>query len=230
MEIRYLGDAAAAVAAVGRVFEAAIESAHARGDVADLVLTGGRSGAAVAAQLAAVLSRHPDVTVRVWMADERWVETTDPQRNDAPIVAALPLSRQVLVQRHLTPPVDPNIVAADYAQRLRNTLGDKGFDAVVLSVGEDGHVASVFPGHPTPSAVAYAEPAAPKAPAVRTTIALPMLARTRTCLVLALGASKAEVIHRAERHDTSLPLVQLSNLVHVQVLTDVIPGMRTPHA
>lgn len=230
MEIRYLDDEASALVAVGRALDTALASAGARGDVADVVLTGGRSGAAVAARLADAASQHPTVRVRVWIADERWVPTADPDRNDAPIIAALAASRQILVERHLTPPVDPAIVADDYAQRLRNTLAGEPFDAVILSMGEDGHVASVFPGHATPSTVAYAEPASPKAPSVRTTMALPQLGRTRTCLVLALGASKAEAIHRADRHDMALPVVQLSNLVHVQMLTDVIPGMRKPHA
>ena len=228
MEIRYLDDEAAALAVISRAFDAALAAAVDRGEVADVVLTGGRSGAAVAAHLADALLRHPEAQVRVWIADERWVPTTDTDRNDTPIVAALPASMRVLVQRHLTPPVDPGIVAADYAQRLRNALADKPFAAVVLSMGEDGHVASVFPGHATPSAVAYVEPASPKPPLVRTTIALPMLARTSTCLVLALGVSKAEAVHRADRHDATLPIVQLSNLVHVQLLTDVIP--RKSHA
>ncbi len=228
MEIRYLNDADAVYDIVGRAFDIALAAAQEQGRTADLVLSGGRSGAHVATRLAESLQRHPDVVVRIWIADERWVRPEDTDRNDTPIIDQLPRSPQVLVQRHLTPPIDPGLVAADYAQRLRNSLEDQTFDLVVLSMGEDGHVASVFPNHAALSTVAYAEWESPKAPSVRTTIALPQLARTRTCLVLGLGTSKAEAISRADRHDASLPVVQLANLVHVQLLTDVIPGMRIP--
>ena len=228
MEIRYLNDADAAYDIVGRAFDAALTAAAAQERTADLVLSGGRSGVAVAARLAEAIGRHPEVVVRVWIADERWVRPDDPDRNDTPIIDSLPASPRLLVQRHLTPPIDPGIVAADYAQRLRNSLTEQTFDLVVLSMGEDGHVASVFPEHAAPSTVAYTEWESPKPPSVRTTIALPQLARTRTCLVIGLGTSKAEAIHRADRHDATLPVVQLANLVHVQLLTDVIPGMRAP--
>ena len=75
------------------------------------------------------------------------------------------------------------------------------FDAVVLGLGPDGHVASLFPNHPATAAASgrWVVPveAAPKLPARRVSLSLPVLRAARDVLVAASGAGKASAVQRA---------------------------------
>ena len=75
------------------------------------------------------------------------------------------------------------------------------FDAVVLGLGPDGHVASLFPNHPATALadgrwVAPVE-GAPKPPSQRVSLSLPVLRAARDVLVAASGVSKASAVQRA---------------------------------
>jgi 6-phosphogluconolactonase len=107
----------------------------------------------------------------------------------------------------------PNLdeAAALYATELRRVLGhDPRFDLVLLGVGQDGHLASLFPGHPALSeehqlVVPIVD--SPKPPPQRLTMTLPLLTSARQVIVMALGKSKAAVMHEAlTRADSTLPI------------------------
>jgi 6-phosphogluconolactonase len=80
---------------------------------------------------------------------------------------------------------------------------------VLLGIGPDGHVCSLFPGHPatrehTRFVVAVRD--APKPPASRVTITLPAIAAARSIVMAAFGAEKAAAIRDAlEREDSQTP-------------------------
>jgi 6-phosphogluconolactonase len=88
------------------------------------------------------------------------------------------------------------------------------FDVVVLGLGEDGHTASLFPGHP--EAVAQHAPVigvrgSPKPPSERITLTLPVIARARLTILLATGAGKAEPLARVRAGDEALPPARLGD-------------------
>jgi 6-phosphogluconolactonase len=71
------------------------------------------------------------------------------------------------------------------------------FDIVILSMGEDGHIASCFPGdtkvlHSTESAASISN--SPKPPAERTTITLHRLGQSEITFIFALGEGKREAL------------------------------------
>ncbi len=74
-------------------------------------------------------------------------------------------------------------------------------DVVLLGAGEDGHTASLFPGHPEVSAQGWAVGVrnAPKPPPDRVSLTLPALQGARKVLILAAGAGKAEAVAMAKR-------------------------------
>ena len=87
-------------------------------------------------------------------------------------------------------------------------------------LGEDGHVASLFPGHP---ALAATDPVlhvadSPKPPAARMTLGLSLLRRSGLCVLLATGQGKRAALTRLRRADPALPASALERLV---VFTDL---------
>ena len=73
------------------------------------------------------------------------------------------------------------------------------FDVLLLGVGEDGHVASVFPEHP----VAYetrpvsAVRGSPKPPPVRLTLTLPAINTAEEVWLIAAGTGKSSAVRMA---------------------------------
>jgi 6-phosphogluconolactonase len=76
-------------------------------------------------------------------------------------------------------------------------------DVVVLGVGEDGHTASLFPGHPALKATGLAVGIhdSPKPPPQRVTLTLGALLSARRVIILATGAGKADAVAKAKRDE-----------------------------
>ncbi len=96
-----------------------------------------------------------------------------------------------------------------------------GLDVALLGMGEDGHVASLFPGHALLDAgglVAHLEDS-PKPPPARVTLTLPVLSKLETKrLVVAMGEGKRAALERLRGGDRTLPIARLGALT---VVTDV---------
>ncbi len=100
--------------------------------------------------------------------------------------------------------------AAWYGQQLDQTGGDEPFrtrgqaffDVLLLGVGPDGHIASLFPQHPAQEKVlgsAVAVTGSPKPPSQRISLTWPVLNSARHVALLVAGAEKAEAVRAA--HD-----------------------------
>ena len=150
----------------------------------------------------------------MFWTDERAVSPSDPQSNYR-------LAWQLWLQHveipaagiHRMPAdtVDLDRAAAAYDVDLRLTLGDPpALDLLLLGVGPDGHVCSLFPGHPalneqTRYAVAVGD--APKPPPRRITLTLPAIRAARAIIVCAFGEEKAEAVRDGlDNQDAASPL------------------------
>ena len=110
--------------------------------------------------------------------------------------------------------IDAATAAVGYDALLRHHLGDDlVLDVVLLGVGEDGHVASLFPGHAaldviSPAAIAIDD--SPKPPPRRLTLTLPVLLHARETIVAPFGAGKARVMERVLVYgDAHLPVTRV---------------------
>jgi 6-phosphogluconolactonase len=155
--------------------------------------------------------------VELLFCDERCVPPDNPDSNfgaaDRLLLSALG-ERRPRVHRMRGEDPDPKIAARDYADTLRSVLGSPPvLDTALLGVGEDGHVASLFPGHPAISATdrdVIVETSAPKPPARRLTLSLGVLASARAVVVAAFGDAKAAALADAlENPGSELPLARL---------------------
>jgi 6-phosphogluconolactonase len=142
----------------------------------------------------------------VFWGDERAVPREDPQSNYGLAVRLL-LSQLDVPAGHVHRiPADEGDLsrgAERYEAEMLRTLGDRPrIDLVLLGAGADGHVCSLFPGHPALDERARAVVAvfdAPKPPARRLTLTLPVLSEARSIVVCAFGQEKANAIHEALR-------------------------------
>ena len=141
--------------------------------------------------------------MHVWWGDERYLPAGDPDRNDTQNdeagLADFGLD-PAKVHRVLGPEdsADAEASALDYARALREH-GTGLFDVVVLGVGPDGHVASLFPHHPaaaTTGAMTTAVHDSPKPPPDRVSLTRECLERSREVWFLVSGADKADAVRR----------------------------------
>ena len=186
---------------------------------ASVVLTGGRNGNALLAALATAEGRDAVDFSRldVWWGDERFLPEGDQERNVTQareaVLDALPLDA---ARVHPMAPSDGTYgddaaaAAKAYAAELAAARAEgaraedagavPAFDVLLLGVGPDTHVASLFPGHP---AVAETERHvvavhnAPKPPPVRISLTLPAIRSAREVWLLAAGEDKADAVSRA---------------------------------
>ena len=135
---------------------------------------------------------------------------------------------------HRMPADDPDLDAAAnaYSDEITRVLGAQPrLDLVLLGVGPDGHVASLFPGHAALSEdrkLVLPIVDAPKPPPRRMTLTLPILTSAERVIVMALGGSKAAVMHEAlTREDSLLPVsLVLQHSARALVLLDEQAGRR----
>jgi 6-phosphogluconolactonase len=179
----------------------------ARGDhrPVHVALAGGRSPKRTYELLAGSPQELADVVV--WFADERCVGPEDEQSNYRMAAVSLLDPARIAPERvhRMEGELGPEEGAHRYALALRASVpgarahgggpGPPALDLIVLGIGEDGHVASLFPDALTLDAdeasVCLPVRDSPKPPPERITLSLPVLRAARRCVLLATGAEKA---------------------------------------
>lgn len=158
--------------------------------------------------------------ITVTLSDERWVDVNNDQSNEH------------LVKQHLM-----NHLPADTPFVGLKTRHDNPFDAIkeihqrldklplpsslaVLGLGEDGHIASLFPGmNPDLSTTHHCVAVAPPvAPSLRISLSLAMLARSENIVLVVTGKTKRELLDRlSEDPDPKIPFIWLSQLANSKI-------------
>ena len=166
-----------------------------------IALTGGRTSARLYEVLGADYPGYHWSNVHYCWSDERLVERDDPDSNYRSAWESWLEPARVPLERVHAPDVsiaDAAEVARRYEHDVRRLLGSGlAFDCVLLSLGEDGHVASLFPGRnevqeETRLVVPVVD--SPKPPSRRVTMTLPLINRAAVIHVLAVGQGKAEAL------------------------------------
>ena len=217
--IRVLDDSAAASQAAAVAIAAGLRDADAVRGRADWATTGGSSPVGIYRSLRVPPLRDvvPWANVHVWWGDDRYVPRDDKLSN------VRPLDHELLPRRWNVPLPQENLhpmrmdeaiasgagtdwVADSYAEELGHAgvpvaaNGLPALDVVLLGIGGDGHLLSVFPGSPLlePASSAWASPVdAPthiEPHVARVSLHPGIVEAARRVIVVATGPGKAEVV------------------------------------
>ncbi|WP_127501450.1 6-phosphogluconolactonase [Actinoplanes solisilvae] len=207
---------------IAKIVDAQVE----RGS-ADVVLTGGR----IAKRVLAALLELPEAKaiswsrVDLWWGDERFLPAGDPERNETQAREAL-LDKLPLdpARVHAMPASDgpdgddAEAAAARYAAELPT---DRTFDVLMLGVGEDGHVASLFPGRDWQTGgTTAAVHDSPKPPPTRITLTMPAIQTADEVWLIAAGPDKTDSVGRALGGDKLVPAVHATGRTKTYWLLD----------
>jgi 6-phosphogluconolactonase len=180
-----------------------LQAARRERGVAHLALSGGSTPARTYELLREEIDSWKDI--HVWFADERCVGPDDDESNYKLARVTLldgAVELDATAVHRMEGELGPERGAERYAEALRQHApledGLAVLDVIVLGIGPDGHIASLFPGAPTldadPAELCLGVHDSPKPPPERITLTLAVLRAARRCVLLASGASKADAV------------------------------------
>ena len=199
IEERYFSDIQACGEALAESLAACVERNLARKGRASLAVSGGRTPRWVFPALAAMPLAWEKVAVT--LTDERWVDADDPQSNEK-------LVRDLLLVDHAASARFTGLKTADETPEegvgdCRRRLADFPWplDALFLGLGEDGHIASLFPGRELDLAtdVSCLATEAPGGGPARMSLAPAVLLAAGEIFLILAGAAKRSAYRRAKR-------------------------------
>lgn len=171
-----------------------------------IALTGGTVGVASLARFAELdQAKELDYSkIHFWWGDERFVSADSPDRNA--VQARNAMFRHLNVPEaniHEFPASDEGLdldrAAEEFSEHLTSEASEGNhphFDVILLGMGPDGHVASLFPGKPTPASGVnvYAEHDSPKPPPQRLSFSYELINSADEIWFTVAGADKAEAV------------------------------------
>jgi 6-phosphogluconolactonase len=191
---------------VAEALLARLVEAQADGGVPHIGLTGG----SIADELHREVARlSPDsgvdwARVVLWWGDERWLPAGSVDRNEvqarAAFIDAVGVDRANVHPMHAS---DEGLSLADAATDYSAAIREHGagsFTVLMLGIGPDGHVASLFPGHPAAvvrDAIAVPVEDSPKPPPERISLTFEAMERSDAVWFVAAGADKADAVAAA---------------------------------
>jgi 6-phosphogluconolactonase len=204
MSIEILPDADALAQTVAERLTTLVAGLQAQGHTPRIVLTGGSIAAAVHERIDADAADWSDV--EFWFGDERFVPEGHADRNDQQARDAF-LDRVGATRVHSVAGNDCSLSAAEAADQYAASLPDEPFDLVLLGVGPDGHVASLFPGfeqlhEDDRDCVEVFD--SPKPPPVRISMTFPALNHTESVWFLVSGQEKSDAVARARADEGTI--------------------------
>jgi len=194
-----------AEAVTARIMSAARQAVAERGRF-KLVLAGGGTPEKVYRLLAASAADWGDWFI--YYGDERCLPADHPDRNSQ--MANQAFLHAVSIPAHQIFPIPAELGPEQGALRYREIVGQAlPFDMVLLGMGEDGHTASLFPGHShDEDELAHAVHDAPKPPPERVSVSAKALGQTHELIFLVTGGNKQEAV-KAWRSGADIPVATI---------------------
>ncbi len=203
MMLKVFADLESLSRAVAQAFVASAERAVGERDRFAVALAGGKTPKLLYHLLATEFREDvPWRNVHLFWSDERYVAREHPDSNYRMVRETLLNSVPIPAENVHAPEVnveEPDTAAEGYERAIRDFFSpaEAHFDWMVLGLGEDGHVASLFPGsealeEETRLVVAVRD--SPKPPPVRLTMTRPLIGRSREVHFLVAGEAKRQAL------------------------------------
>lgn len=187
-----------------------------------LALTGGEAGGVVSIKLAQKINEDPAayLGLHVWWSDERFVSQENPERNSRAFLDSL--DNEGFLHIHESTAADFNIDVETSARRYAADMFDVDINLTLLSIGSDGHVASLFPPHwrAEENAAVLAIRGAPKLPSERVSFSMSKINSSARVWLLAAGKAKESIIERVIANDSALPATFARGRSETRLFTD----------
>jgi 6-phosphogluconolactonase len=184
-------------------------------------LSGGRVAHQFFSSIAASARNRPEIlkSVHFFWADERCVPPDDPESNFRTAKELLfdPIQFPLGQIHRIRGEIPPEIAAEEAEQDLRaigskNNSGFPRFNIIFLGMGEDGHVASLFPGENSAQKnlpAVYRPVVAAKPPPNRITLGYSTIAAAQNVWILASGKGKEAALRDSLTREGKTPLAQV---------------------
>ncbi|MGA2363902.1 MAG: 6-phosphogluconolactonase [Steroidobacteraceae bacterium] len=222
-EHRFAQAATLTQALAARIAEA-LQSGLAAGRGASLAVPGGHTPIALFERLSSATLDWDSVWIT--LTDERWVDVTSASSNEALVRTHLLRQAAASAQFVGLKSAGTDVQTAASASWSNVAEIPRPFDLMLLGMGDDGHVASLFPDSPgLPAALDLSQPPgcvamhAPVAPHARISLNLRALLDSRQIVLLIEGKAKWDTLQRARVHGaaTEMPVRALLQQQNVPV-------------
>jgi 6-phosphogluconolactonase len=197
-------------------------------DSVHLAITGGSVGTDVLKALSASTKDMDLANLHIWWIDERFVASSSAERNELQARLAWLDSSEILPGNiHPFPSSDSVSIeeGADAFAIEINTLNPT-FDLVLLGMGEDGHIASLFPGSNAELVGDWVviERNSPKPPAMRLSLSLKAINSANEAIFLVSGSEKAAALKEVFSEESNLPAALVEATTRTTWLIDSQAG------
>jgi len=176
-------------------------------DCFSIVLTGGQS----VLSLYKILSKADSNWDKwhIYIGDERFLPAGHKDRNDQ-IINEIWLDNSPIPKKNIHF-IKAELGLLEARLEYENTLKKNDtFDIVLLSMGEDGHVASLFPNHAYPeNQMVVVEKNSPKPPKQRLSMSYKQLNKSNYIFKLLIGKSKQQAVHLIQ-NNINLPITKVT--------------------
>ena len=212
----------AAEAVVARVQELLAEQSE-----VNLVVTGGTVGILTLAKLRELSMDWS--RVQIWWGDERFVEKQSGDRNELQAKKALLDHIDIpAANLHPFPASDEGLSLDEAAEAFRKVVAGVKFDILLLGIGPDGHIASLFPGKNAEGELVVAEDDSPKPPPQRLSLSYEAIRSAREVWFTVAGADKQNAVATAFGDSPEeLPVGRVSGRERTVWFVDATAGVTT---
>ena len=195
--------------------------------VVNLVVTGGTVGILTLVKLREVPMDW--AKVHVWWGDERFVERNSGDRNELQARNALLDHIDIPAENlHAFPASDEGLSLDEAAAEFRKEVSGVNFDILLLGIGPDGHVASLFPGKEASGGLVVAEHDSPKPPPMRLSLSYEAINSAREVWFTVAGADKQNAVATAfGESPEQLPVGRVRGRERTVWFVDATAGLTT---
>jgi 6-phosphogluconolactonase len=195
--------------------------------VVNLVVTGGTVGILTLVKLREVPMDW--ARIHVWWGDERFVDRNSGDRNELQARNALLDHIDIPAENlHAFPASDEGLSLDEAAAEFRKEVSGVNFDILLLGIGPDGHVASLFPGKEASGELVVAEHDSPKPPPMRLSLSYEAINSAREVWFTVAGADKQNAVATAfGENPEQLPVGRVRGRERTVWFVDATAGVTT---